>query len=324
MIVLEGPDGAGKSTLGRIIANIYDTQLYHPGSAPDPDMINEKNNQCILKLKLGLICDRVNQISEYVYGPIMNDRDLISDFELKSFITTCRSQRWPIIYCRPDGIEDMADNQTEDPERDTAENTAKLKANHRALVERYDSVFDHDQEHVFVYNYKANAELKRLLAWLAKFNPKLNPKRPSVDEYFMEMCELVAKRGTCCRRKVGCVLVNENKHVMATGYNGRPAGFCHCSEGEPCAAAALPSGMNLDGCEAIHAEQNAMLQCHDVREIHTAYVTLFPCITCTKLLLNTGCKRIVYKDDYCQPEAVELWERDGRTIVQIREGGEDV
>lgn len=323
MIVLEGPDGSGKSTLGRILANIYDTTLFHPGSAPSTEMLREVSTQCLHKLKQGFICDRVNQISEYVYGPIMNNRNLVSDYELKGFIDLCRSNFWPIIYCRPEGIEHMADNQTEDPERDTEENTAKLKLNHRALVERYDQALNFcDMEHVFIYNYKAKGELKRLLTFLSGYNKALNPHRPSVDEYFMQMCDLVAKRGTCCRRKVGCVLTDANKYVLATGYNGRPKGFVHCSEGEPCVAAAMPSGMNLDGCEAIHAEQNAILQCKDPQAIETAYVTLFPCITCTKLLLNTSCKRIVYSEKYVQPEAVELWERAGNTIICIQEGGE--
>jgi len=80
-----------------------------------------------------------------------------------------------------------------------------------------------------------------------------------------------------------------------------------------CSGAAAESGTMLDSCEAIHAEQNALLQCQDVRQIHTCYVTTSPCVTCTKLLLNTSCQRIIYQLPYPQPEAKALWEKAGRT-----------
>lgn len=140
--------------------------------------------------------------------------------------------------------------------------------------------------------------------------------RPSTDRYFMEMAHLVATRGTCVRRQVGCVLTDSHKHVVATGYNGRPSGFQHCTDC-PCPAANAPSGKDLDGCEALHAEQNALLQCKDMYTLDTTYVTAFPCITCTKLLLNTSCKRIVFAQDYPHPQARELWQRSGREIVEI-------
>lgn len=165
--------------------------------------------------------------------------------------------------------------------------------------------------------------------------------RLSRDEWAMELCAITAKRGTCCRRQVGCVLINHRGHVIATGYNGVAAGLPHCNERvlvdrapEPgcfgkwtqretfpnaCEAAFAPSGTSLDGCEAIHAEQNALLQCKDVYEIHTAYVTASPCMTCTKLLLNTGCQRIVFSERYPHPAAMALWLESGRQLHCTKE-----
>lgn len=137
----------------------------------------------------------------------------------------------------------------------------------------------------------------------------------------MELALLTAKRATCLRRQVGCVLLNQRGHVLATGYNGVAAGQPHCNQydhfhpiGFPdaCTGAHAPSGTNLDGCQAIHAEQNALLQCRDVYTIHTAYVTASPCLTCCKLLLNTSCERICYAEEYPQPAAKELWVAAGR------------
>ena len=81
--------------------------------------------------------------------------------------------------------------------------------------------------------------------------------------YFLKMAHLVSERGTCARRKVGCILVNSKKHVIATGYNGVSSNQEHCID-NPCKGARLKSGQGLDLCEAIHAEQNALLQCKDV------------------------------------------------------------
>jgi dCMP deaminase len=140
--------------------------------------------------------------------------------------------------------------------------------------------------------------------------------RPSKTEWFLDMAELVARRSTCARRSVGCVLVNERGHVLATGYNGVAAGLPHCNEGHPCPGATAPSGTALDSCEAVHAEQNALLQCRDVFSIFTAYVTVSPCTTCVKLLLSTSTRHLVFRERYPHPAALELWTRAGRTWWQ--------
>lgn len=137
--------------------------------------------------------------------------------------------------------------------------------------------------------------------------------RPTKDEYFMSAAKLAATRSTCCRRMVGCVLVNSDGHQLSTGYNGNPKDMPHCID-EPCEGAQLPSGTGLDLCEAIHAEINALSQCKDIREIDTVYVTTSPCISCTKSLLNTGAKRIMFAEKYsdAHDKAREMWEKAGR------------
>lgn len=155
--------------------------------------------------------------------------------------------------------------------------------------------------------------------------------RISRDEWAMQMAKLTSTRSTCFRRHVGCVLLNRRGHVLATGYNGVASGRPHCNEtftekwvhpkapievrvATPyvCSGAKSPSGTNLDGCQAIHAEQNALLQCKDVYEIDACYVTASPCITCTKLLLNTSCTKIIFLEDYPHAEARDLWTSSGR------------
>lgn len=143
-------------------------------------------------------------------------------------------------------------------------------------------------------------------------------ERLSKDEYFSQLALLVARRSTCARRSVGCVLVSHRGHILGTGYNGVPRGHTHCTDVR-CPGAALPSGTGLDVCEAIHAEQNALLQCKDVEQIDTAYVTAMPCMTCTKLLLNTSCRRVVYVEPYPHEAAKQLWIKNGRIILSTAE-----
>lgn len=144
-------------------------------------------------------------------------------------------------------------------------------------------------------------------------------ERLTKHEYFSRLAELVSLRATCARRKVGCVLVNERGHIIATGYNGVPAGHRHCID-DPCPGASFASGEGLDRCEAIHAEQNALLQCRNVQEIAYAYTTTQPCMTCTKLLLNTSCHTIIYNEPYAHSEAEKLWTGNGRTISRFIKG----
>ena len=162
---------------------------------------------------------------------------------------------------------------------------------------------------------------------------QLEEGRPGHEEWALRLAEVVAQRATCLRRSVGCVLTNERNQVVATGYNGRAAGLKHCNDWgtssqngrtypHACAGARAASGTQLDACEAIHAEQNALLQCGDVYSIASCYVTVSPCVTCVKLLMNTGCKRIIFRERYAHDEAARLlWAgqeyRDGRQWLHL-------
>ena len=130
--------------------------------------------------------------------------------------------------------------------------------------------------------------------------------RPTNDEYYTAMVSLVASRGTCARRSVGCILVDKTNRVLSTGFNGVAPGMAHCVD-FPCEAAGAPSGSSLHLCRASHAEQAALLHCSDVMKIATAYVTTSPCNDCTKLLLMTSCQRIVFLDEYPHAMAKIWW-----------------
>jgi len=130
-------------------------------------------------------------------------------------------------------------------------------------------------------------------------NPK-NKYRISKDEYFIKIAGLVSKRSTCIKRKVGSVLVKDS-HILSTGYNGAPSGFKHCTT-ETCVRQNLKSGEKPELCRGVHSEINCIIQAAihgtSIKGNTTLYTTHFPCMSCLKLIINAGIKRLVYKEGY--------------------------
>lgn len=133
-----------------------------------------------------------------------------------------------------------------------------------------------------------------------------NGPRLTKDAWLMGVALVTAQRATCARRRVGCVLVNERYQVIGTGYNGNARGLPHCLD-HPCPGADMRSGKGLDLCEAIHAEQNAIINCRSANEIYACYSTTEPCIHCAKILVNTPCQHVLFLDPYPGSAARNLW-----------------
>lgn len=153
-------------------------------------------------------------------------------------------------------------------------------------------------------------------------------KRPSWDEYFMEIAELVSSRSTCLRRQVGAVLVRD-KQIISTGYNGAPRAVRHCQEAG-CLRQELniPSGERHEICRGTHAEQNAIVQAalHGVSTEGVAlYCTHQPCILCAKMLINAGVKKIIFQGEYPDSLAKELFNEANVQLVHCtRKEGERI
>ena len=111
----------------------------------------------------------------------------------------------------------------------------------------------------------------------------------------------VATRANCSRRQVGAVIVKDN-HILSTGYNGTPMRTLNCFDGGcPRCSGKTPSGKGLDECLCVHAEQNAICQAARYGlpvDGSSMYITLSPCLTCAKLVINAGIREVVYGGDY--------------------------
>lgn len=138
---------------------------------------------------------------------------------------------------------------------------------------------------------------------------KIKDQRPSWDEYFISIAELVSKRSTCLRRKVGAILVKDRR-ILATGYNGTPTKITHCWE-TGCLRVKLniPSGERHELCRGLHAEQNVLLQAAlygiSLKD-SVLYCTNQPCLICAKMLINAGIQEIVMKGEYPDKMAREF------------------
>jgi dCMP deaminase len=137
----------------------------------------------------------------------------------------------------------------------------------------------------------------------------------------MTITAQVAERSTCPRAKVGAVIVRD-KNILATGYNGAPAGLPHCTDvGCLLYSSRTPSGETEENCyRTIHAEINAIAQAaKNGASIGGAdiYITHTPCIHCLKVLINTGIKRVVYEREYKLKTLAELLAHADVELTQI-------
>ncbi|MBX6350920.1 MAG: cytidine/deoxycytidylate deaminase family protein [Clostridia bacterium] len=148
-------------------------------------------------------------------------------------------------------------------------------------------------------------------------------RRPSWDDYFIEMARLVAARSTCPRRQVGAVLVRDNR-LVATGYNGSVRGAPHCDE----AGCLLVRQGERESCvRTVHAELNALLQCA-VTGVSSQGATListdFPCVHCAKAIVQAGVRRVVYLSEYPDPNSAAVFAEGGVEVLRAvprAEGG---
>lgn len=143
--------------------------------------------------------------------------------------------------------------------------------------------------------------------------------RPSWDEYFMNIARAVASRSTCSRRSVGALVVKD-KRILATGYNGAPAGLRHCDHTDG-------ADMRDGHCaRSTHAEQNAIVQAAKYGtpiDGATVYCTDQPCLTCAKLLVNAGVRRVVFEGEYPDQLAVDILAEADVELTQHRAGGSE-
>lgn len=140
------------------------------------------------------------------------------------------------------------------------------------------------------------------------------------DQRFMDLTFAVAEWSSCFKsnRQVGAIITRD-KRILTTGYNGAPSGLVSCKEKGECLREKLgiPSGTRHEVCYAVHAEQNAIIQAAKqgiALEGATLYCTHQPCSICCKMIINSGIKRVVYKEGYPDEFSMKMFEEAGMVV----------
>ena len=143
------------------------------------------------------------------------------------------------------------------------------------------------------------------------------------DHRFMEMTDTISGWASCYQknRKMGAV-IERDKRILTTGYNGAPQGIKPCVERGECLRRKLgiPSGTRAEVCYAVHAEQNALIQAARMGvSVYgaTMYVTYSPCIICARLLINAGIVRVIYRYDYPDEFSREILKEAGVELIKF-------
>ncbi len=146
-------------------------------------------------------------------------------------------------------------------------------------------------------------------------------KRPSWDEYFLQLVDVVGARGTCDRGYAGAVIVKD-KRILATGYVGSPIGVAHCDEiGHEMHTVTHEDGSVSRHCiRTAHAEMNAITNAARVGvsiEGATVYCKMVPCYTCAKAIVNAGIKRVVAMRDYHATKETKIIFKKAKIKIEI-------
>ncbi len=137
-------------------------------------------------------------------------------------------------------------------------------------------------------------------------------KQLKLDLRYLRMAQIWGENSYCIRRQVGALIVKD-KMIISDGYNGTPSGFENVCEDEA----------GLTKPYVLHAEANAitkLAKCANSGEGGTLYVTLSPCMECSKLIIQAGIKRVVYLNEYHNTDGLELMRKVGIEVVRANVG----
>lgn len=185
---------------------------------------------------------------------------------------------------------------------------AKKKLTLEEFVQHNDDTLFNSKSPLLEINNQAQVKIintstsiKDLFIKLSELN-LLDPSRlrPTWDSYFMRLADLAALRSNCMKRRVGCVIVRDNR-VVATGYNGTPRHLTNCNQGG-CLRCnkGHGSGASLSTCLCLHAEENALLEAgrDRIRDDSVLYCNTCPCLTCSIKIVQSGIREVVYAQSY--------------------------
>lgn len=203
----------------------------------------------------------------------------------------------------------------------------KTPESQESFIARSDELLFNPENPLVAINNQANINIVNTTALIKSLYVKLseldlmNPTRlrPTWDAYFMRLADLAALRSNCMKRRVGCVIVKDNR-VVATGYNGTPRHLTNCNEGG-CSRCnqGQGSGAGLSTCLCLHAEENALLEAGRDRiagENSILYCNTCPCLTCSIKIVQSGIRQVVYAQSYSMDERSHSVMSEARIVLR--------
>ena len=315
IIGLTGENCAGKSTIAEYLmkkgfyyyslSDVIREEVKAEGKAVTRENLIKKGNELREKFGPGILgakmAQSVQKDKNYVIDSIRNPAEVEELKKLGRFflfyVTAPPETRFSRIKSR---------NREEDPQTYEAflhieklemENADKTKQNLKGTFALAERKIANDRDFVDLYDAVDKA--------LAEVSDQFKIVRPSWDDYFMGIAKMVAMRSNCVKRKVAAVIVKD-KRIISTGYNGTPRGTRNCSDGGcPRCNSFSETGKNLEECLCSHGEENAIVQAayHGISiKDSIIYTTFSPCLLCTKMIINSGLKEVIYNVDYPMAE----------------------
>lgn len=313
IIIVEGVDGAGKSTLVEELSARTGIPVYAPDTAGHaPETISAELSQAedrgawgaILSSGESLILDRAFP-SEYAYGNAYARR-FDSDAVMRLDTAVSKRPHVAFLLGLPHPLREAHDLLTFFADtRGVADVDAGLLAD---LDRHYREFLSFSRMDWVTLDACAEPRMNLMVAMR-----ELAGRRASKDDTMMDLARVVARRSTCLSRRVGAVLLSQEGHVISTGYNGAPSGIGH--QGEcPRLLLGTSSGEGLELCNDVHAEENCVVQAAlngATTKGGTVYTTHSPCHRCARMLINGGIKEVVAGAEYGDRSAFELFEEAG-------------
>ncbi|MFH2105672.1 MAG: deaminase [Candidatus Micrarchaeota archaeon] len=315
LIGLTGENCSGKGTTAEYLmkkgfhylslSDVIREELKALGKEPTRDVMIERGNELRKKFGPGVLAlktiEKLDGDKNYVIDSIRLAGEVKELKKRNGFYLVYVTAPQEIRFERMRNRERMGDPKTFEEflrlEKIEEENADKSKQNLKETSNLADKII--------VNNGNMHSLYDGVDRTLSEISSEFKLIRPSWDEYFMNIAKVVATRSNCIKRKVAAIIVKD-KRIISTGYNGTPRGVRNCSDGGcPRCNSFGESGKNLNECVCSHGEENAIVQAsyHGISiKDSTIFTTFSPCLLCTKMILNSGIKEVVYNAEYPMSE----------------------
>jgi dCMP deaminase len=303
IVIFEGPDGTGKTTLAHELAARLNVPYWNRAHNPLYGMSVETSQQMhVSELDLLLAVDDDVVVDRFFPSEWAYNKTFEREFDEDAVDLLCdRIGRVPhlfvLLYWPVEATFEDIDARTDD--EISVDDLRRIDLEYRHFFRLRNGL-----------NLLALSCLRPIGLQIESVMREVIDCRPSIDQLNMNIAREAARRSTCMSRRTGAVLTSQHGHVIATGFNGAPKGIEHQRECFRLRAESYESGSSLAECNDVHAEENAIVQASlsgSSPKGGTLYTINSPCHRCARMLINAQIGAVVYDKLYGDTRAIELF-----------------